>query len=374
MEKQLLLEAGAELAAAGSYSSSLAFFGLKWIQRRQFASGLAAVPSWNLPDFMSPNEETLDVNDHLISTVSSMLWKLFLFEFDSPLSTECRIDSRATKGVAVTLLAFACQVFKHDGPCSRRLLLAFDRTYINRALQLCTTPKGQIMAGCAHRPARFELADDSQIVLSAEKGEEQFDLKQKARANEMESCLVWDATRPHSVALEIAAYPVLTAASLDRRFEQLAPDPTHQRGKWETLNRLGTVLAKASSVRYIVCDGHGSHEWLHRFLLGQEVAISEEVLQLLPFWRELEKVDLPPTSFPIGYRLVKYEGVSLHYFGGVAHIQKNFVEQLRSSLRTPTFGKKMHDASAALDLGLFPQSYIGSDAMSDFQAALWLLA
>ena len=59
---------------------------------------------------------------------------------------------------------------------------------------------------------------------------------------------------------------------------------------------------------------------------------------------------------------------------GVAHVQKNTAEQLRSVLRTCYFGQLFHDASAALELGLWPAAFIGHDTMSDKQAALMSLA
>ena len=46
------------------------------------------------------------------------------------------------------------------------------------------------------------------------------------------------------------------------------------------------------------------------------------------------------------------------------------VEQLRSPLRTVMFGSKWCDPSALLDLGLLVSSYVGSDTISDLQAAL----
>lgn len=112
---------------------------------------------------------------------------------------------------------------------------------------------------------------------------------------------------------------------------------------------------------------------MHRLLLGQPIPLAAEIFETIPFFSEVTYSELPACPFALGYRQPCYRGEPFIYIGGPAHLQKNLVEQLRSSIRTICFGSKHCDASAALQLGLWPGSYIGTDSMSDQQAALWFL-
>ena len=163
------------------------------------------------------------------------------------------------------------------------------------------------------------------------------------------------------------------AASKHPVFEETQTNPSHQRGKWETLARLGTVLESMSTVRFIICDGAGSHEWAHRLLLGQCIPVTSDLLECIPFWKRLSYEELPCPKFPLGYRVCRVDKEALTYMPGIAHIAKNSVDQLRSSLRTIRFGRLHADMSQGLCLGMSPAAFIGSDSMSDHQAALWLL-
>ena len=80
---------------------------------------------------------------------------------------------------------------------------------------------------------------------------------------------MWDAKRASSIIYEVAAFPCLPGASKDERLELGVDDPKHLRGKWECLLRCGFVLQNAPSVKWLLCDGHGSHLWLHCLLLGK---------------------------------------------------------------------------------------------------------
>ena len=333
-ERQLLIQAGAELAAHGANPQALEFFGLKWIHHNQWQGCLGKIPSMGLPIHTAPDIPTIEANDHLISSIFGKL-----------------------------------------GTCEqRRLTMAFDRTYVSACSQLASTTQGHVLLGGCHRPRDFALPDESQAVIKARDGTEQTVVLRKKRtlATEVESCVVWDSSRRHSPTFELASFPCCPAACRDNRFEENAVDP-RKRGNWEVLCRLGEVLMGAPSVKHIIADAHGSHRFLGLWMLGLDVPLSDELKSLVPFFRELSFQDLPLCCFPIGCRVAYIGKDSLHWFPGGAHSQKNFVSQLRSSLGTIHFGNRWTDWSAALELGLFPTSYVGSDTMSDKQAALWFL-
>ena len=154
----------------------------------------------------------------------------------------------------------------------------------------------------AHRPPGFDGGDQSLLPIRRSGEDLEFDNKAVKRASEMESFMVWDGTR-RSCILEIASYPTLAAASRDPDFEVQVANAKHTRGKWETLARLGGVLNKATSIKFIICDQHGSHDWVARLLLGQTIEITDELLSKLPFWSELSFEQLPVTCFPLPWRV-----------------------------------------------------------------------
>jgi len=230
------------------------------MENSQFHGTLGKLRSWGLPMFVSPNHAELEENDHITSTLFGRL-----------------PDSR-----------------------HRRLVLSFDRTYLTRSLQLCQGDQGSMMVGGAHRPQNFELLDESKIPLKKESGEPQFFSKDKlVRANEMESFQVWDCARSSSCIVEIAAFPVLSAASVDPRLESMVADTKHCRGKWEVLCRLGEVLDAATSVPFLLCDGATSHEWMHSLLLGKTCAAPWTGVELIPFFNKLQHEEMPSTEFPL---------------------------------------------------------------------------
>ena len=332
-ELQLLHEAGAELSAWGASPGSLSFFGLRWSELENRRSVLEKIPLWGLPTFMSPSAEVLRDNEHLIS----MLYP------------------------------------RAEGIPYRRLCMAYDRTYLLSTWQLLRTNIGNWLVGGAHRPSGFQAEDESYFVLQREKGEKQYHIKNCTKANELEAFVCWDSTRIASPTMELASFPCTSSATRHAEFEAGMKDTSHQRGKFENLHRLGFVLDAARSVRFLLADSHASHEWSHRLFLGQTIELPDAFLSEMVFWKDLTFHPLPRTKHHLDYRLVKVSGEHFGYLPGVAHIQKNAVEQLRSSLRTVHFGKLPCDGSAMLALGMWPASYIGSDTMSDQQAALWSL-
>lgn len=212
------------------------------------------------------------------------------------------------------------------------------------------------------------------LPLSRE-DEQQFNVKSMSKANEMESYLIFDptTTKP-SPTVETASYPVSSSACKHLGFETKVKDPRNQRGKFEMLARLGSVLEATPAVRWLLADGAGSHEWFHRLLLGQTINLEAGLLEDLKFWSKLRFEDLPETEYDFGYRVVKIAESedTFHYLCGPAHVQKNAAEQMRSALRTVTFGSKWTDMSASIDLGIWPAAYVGSDGMSDKIGALWM--
>ena len=172
---------------------------------------------------------------------------------------------------------------------------------------------------------------------------------------------------------EAAAYPCLPNAEKHKAFEEKATCAKLQRGQWETLHRIGAVLKAMPCVKYILADRHGSHGWAGSLLLGRPVNLSAELSAEVPFFFDLAYEILPRCVFPIPYRISMLDGSSVHFFPGPAHAQKAFAEQMRTCLAKPCFGLLPADFAGCLDLGLFATSYIGTDTMSDKQAALLLL-
>lgn len=330
-DRRLLLEAGASLSSQGFNSAALKFFGLKWLCDGQFRSCLADVSKSGLPVFMAPDDETLNQNAHLIATI-----------FQN----------------------------KSDGP-PRRLAMCFDETYLVSTHQLLQTQRGSILAGGAHRPAGFCDEDESAYVIERTAESKEIDLKNHAKATHMLSFLIWDCTRPSSPTLETGAFPVLSKASKHPKFEAQMPKATKKRGAYEMLARVGAMLHANPRVRFVLFDNHSSHDWCRKMLLGQPICLHESLLEDLCFWPDLKTEALPESIYSWGYQLVKHGKDVICYVGGPQHVQKNFVEQLRSPLRTVLWGEMFCDPSALSELGLVTSAYVGSDAMSDLQAALW---
>ena len=106
-ERNLLLEAGAELASLGANAKSLEFFGLRWLEHNEFKGILCKLRGWGLPVIISPDSQQLEANDHCVSVM-----------FPRPA----------------------------DAP-QRRLVCAFDRTYLESSIQLLSTDQGSYMSG-----------------------------------------------------------------------------------------------------------------------------------------------------------------------------------------------------------------------------------
>lgn len=329
----MLIQTGAELAAAGCNSSALKFFGLHWLHHNDWLGCLGKIREHGLPIHTCPNLEEIQDNDALLSSI-----------------------------------------FGREKTCApRRLVMAFDRTYITSCAQLATTTKGHVLLGGPHRPTNFDQPSEAQLVLKSPDGTmTDVTLKRnRALASEMESCLVWDPTRKHSPSFEIASFPVQSSASRDSRYDSATDQG--KRGNWDTVMRIGEVLDGASSVKHIIADNHGSHSWTCSWLMGHSVPLSDDLRSLVPWFRDLKFVDLPLCCMPIGARVAMHGQSSVHFWPGPAHSQKNFTEQMRNALRTIHFGNVFCDNSAALELGLFAPAFSGTDAMSDKQSALVLL-
>ena len=129
-EKELLLEAGAELASIGANNQTLSFFGLRWMQENRYKGAVEKLRAWGLPMMVSPSNATIEANDHIVST-----------KFGRLASSQ-----------------------------QRRLVCAFDRTYIEAAMQLFRGDSGPCFAGgrivgcscfpCLASPAMFIPCSD----------------------------------------------------------------------------------------------------------------------------------------------------------------------------------------------------------------------
>ncbi len=264
---------------------------------------------------------------------------------------------------------------KHDA-AEARLALCFDRTYLQQGTALCETTLGHVLTGGPHVCPGFGT-DESQILLK-KKGESQGRVqvvsRGRAKAGEVEAYVVWDASRMRSHVMEVAAYPVSFKAPRHDAFEKLATSPAKQRGQYDTLHRLGAVLEAMTGVKWIIGDNHGAHGWAFQWVLGQMVPCCQELLEIVPWFKNLRFVDLPETAGPpLPFRVCFSNGSAVHALCGPAHTQKNYVSQLRSPLGTPHYGRCWMDAAGAVELGLLPSAFMGSDGMSDKEACLWFL-
>ena len=106
-ERQLLLEAGAELSCIGANPKALQFFGLKFMEQGRYAGTLEKLRAWGLPNMVSPGQESLAANDHTISI----------------------------------------KLKRPEGCGQRRLICAMDRTYLETSMQLIRTEKGPCFSG-----------------------------------------------------------------------------------------------------------------------------------------------------------------------------------------------------------------------------------
>lgn len=199
---------------------SLAYFGLRWLKAEDSDGSLSNVAAWGIPTFMSPSSQILEENSQLLDNI---------YKRDD--AENCKV---------------------------RRLVLAFDRTYLVTATQLLKTHLGPCLCGGAHRPEGFEIEGQSLFKINRDEGQEQFDIKGRLKANEMESYLIWDPSRLHSPTIEVASFPCLSSATKHKHFEEVVANPKHCRGKFETLMRLGEVLKSQGCVRFLLADAQAS--------------------------------------------------------------------------------------------------------------------
>ena len=334
-ERQLLIQAGVELASQGGNAAALRFFKLEYLAKSDWSGCLRGIPACGLPTHTSPTDEELRVNEQVASGIFS----------------------------------------RDPDHCPyRRLALLFDRTYLVQGTSLAQTTRGHVLVGGAWRHPSFEQPDEAQMLLKDHEGNitEQEVKRNRTKANELESILLIDPTRKSGPSLEIAALPVTSAAPRHCAFEE-GFDQSHKfRGCWECLFLIGRIMEEANSVKYIIADGHGSHRWAKMWLSGKTVPISQKLREQVPFFNRVQFTDVPEVQFPLGIRIARVDSMSVHWINGVAHAQKNFVSQLRGCISTIHFGQKWVDGSAMVQMGLVPPAFIGTDSMSDAQAALWL--
>ena len=240
--------------------------------------------------------------------------------------------------------------------------------------QFAETTAGHVLLGGCHRPSGFDNQSEAQLVLKTPEGEMHKVTIKKNRllATEMECCIVWDPTRPSGPTFDLGSYPCVPAAARDARFEEQAED-ARKRGCWETLMRIGEVLEGAGSIKHVIADAHGSHSmasnWIHGLM--DRVGLPDDLKRLVPWFKSLRHQDLPACCFPLPIRIGFQGEDPVFFWPGAAHSQKNYVAQLRSPLASIHFGQLFVDQSASLELGLFACAYVGADAMSDRQAAMW---
>jgi hypothetical protein len=285
-----------------------------------------------LPDHVSPDEKQLFENDHLISCI-----------FVRPAHVPYR-----------------------------RMVVCYDRLYLKTARSLCRTSVGRTLAGLPHRPAGFDEQDLSKIVLHPDAGEMTVANRGVPKANEMEVFMAWDASRPTSPIVDVAAFPVTYQAAKDKRLKEVFALVKGKEGKWETLSRVGAVLDATQCAKFLLSDRHAAHEWVDTWLSGRSLTLPTSLSSEVKFFKELTMHELPHCCLKFDFRIVKIRGETFHNVPGPDHRQKNLCEQLDSALGTLMYGNKWTDFSASLELGLFPLAFVRPDGMSSFTAAMKL--
>eukprot|EP00930_Biecheleria_cincta_P047850 TRINITY_DN33248_c0_g1_i1.p1 TRINITY_DN33248_c0_g1~~TRINITY_DN33248_c0_g1_i1.p1 ORF type:complete len:790 (+),score=119.19 TRINITY_DN33248_c0_g1_i1:131-2371(+) len=327
-DSALYLETATILAEKGWNHAALNHFGLLWSTLEVMRGLLETLKEHLCPDHVSPNEEQLDENDHLVSVAFGKAHQ------DEP----------------------------HD-----RLLLIFDRTYTDKGLQPCRTASGPTLAGLAQRPPGFDQADSSKLPIV--RGQP-IAVKGLPKANEMENYVVSDPTRDHSPTFDVAAYPCTFAAARDARLFASVADAIGMEGKWETLRRTCGVIYRIKSAKFVVADKHRSHRWVEDALTGKSLPIPTSLQEHVPLLAQLRVESLPPCGLRIDAKIVRRNNKTIHMIPPPAHLSKSYTKQLRSALHNVRFGNKVCDFFGCLELGLCPIGLVCPDVMSDYQNAL----
>ena len=285
LELGLMAEAGISLAVAARNSHLARELGLAWT--------LPKLPLWNLHQHSLPEAFLSMMNSEVIATNATIISQ------------------------TLTLNDNLIQEEKILNP--RRLVLAFDRTYLLQGLDVVALRTGKGFVGTAFRiptvksitspedaPERRD-GDDGFLPLRETGRPGQFhgwDVGSDAPAAEQgqqqeETGDAWDAASL-LYANEMAEF-VLFDGALERlpRFSLCCVPVGYKTSSLDMLILLGTILQKGGQfVRTLTMDNATSHSHIKRFLLGQNVGLSEQQVADLPFWNCISYKPFPPSCLP----------------------------------------------------------------------------
>eukprot|EP00438_Fugacium_kawagutii_P028424 Skav221014 [mRNA] locus=scaffold2350:235252:241894:- [translate_table: standard] len=177
------------------------------------------------------------------------------------------------------------QILPRSGEASRcRCVLAFDATYLTSTLSQLELHGQRALVGGQWTPNLMEKA-----FIPLENIEDT-NIKSIQRSSTMMECLVWDPSLRQKLPLSVCSVPIPTSFS--------GTGATH-RGCFFMMELMAKVLSQSAGiVRCLVFDGHGSHQYVRRFMHGQHSGLCVEDIKALEFFGELEFVALPPNPLP----------------------------------------------------------------------------
>ena len=128
---------------------------------------------------------------------------------------------------------------------------------------------------------------------------ESMDLTTIKKSVGMMEFLVWDPSSSRRNSLSLASIPIET--------NWAGPLSTF-RGNMYILRLVGDFLsASDGAILGLVCDAHGSHTWLKKLLFGQTEDLPMSEINQIPFFQNLEFVDIPHSLPRLPARLVFYQ-------------------------------------------------------------------
>ena len=164
--------------------------------------------------------------------------------------------------------------------------MAFDKTYLLKAFNVCTFRQKKILVGGAFK---FGVEDVSLLFL-----DQDVELANKEKAAEMLECLTWLI----STDMECQTFAKVPR-KMSRFCFSLAEIPMSQKcSASEMLAVLGTLLLNSPCVRILTFDNHMSHVGVKLALLGcPDASVTPDV----PFFGELFYQDLPAHPLSLSF-------------------------------------------------------------------------
>ena len=310
LELSKVSEAGIALSLAANNKELLHTFGMNWTAPRLPLDNLH---SWGLPEpFLAlATAGILSTNSKLIEDV---------------LSRPLPVDP-------------STQVTHHQH--QRHLVLALDKTYLLKGIDIVSLRRGKGYVGTGFRPSVLANPDEDHKLedfgflpfqrrvqetnVEADQAQDDaarcWDAAELAYAREILELLVWNPLLEGLPRLPLCSVPL-----------------EYTINAFEMLDIVGRTLADGgSAVKTIVLDNATSHKLLKAFLFGLRHGMSEEQLSRYPFWRDIQYESFPASTLPrFPFRKPKIHGQTL-FLGKLNHLY--FFQESESRLLWNFFRK-----------------------------------